>query len=185
MNMHIKTLMLCAAMVAMVANTPLFAQNEEKGSVMTVRECDYDTLNADDTTILGYVFMKQYYLDYLDDDKDAVVKKVYKPTMEDVREAEQLLRSKYIYIMPKTNDNNGQKTRPELKWYTRQYVFGVDENGKKYVWINALRIEDGSYLTESVSKGIVRVRDGGNYFWNVLLNISDSKILGKMINGEA
>ena len=173
-----KIMLVCAAMVAMAA----YAQSDEKGSVMEVRVCDYDTLKADDTTILGYVFMEQYYLD----ERETVVMKVYKPTMEDVREAERLLRSKYFYIMsPEKIDKLGRETRPRLKWYTRQYVFGVDENGKKYVWINALRVEDDSYLTERVSKGIVRVRDGGNYFWNVLLNITDGKVLGVMINGEA
>ncbi len=179
-----KILMICVAMMAMVANTSLYAQSEEKGSVMEVRVCDYDTLIADDTTILGYVFMEQSYLDNLDDDK-VVIKEVYKATMEDVREAERLLRSKYFYIMPAKRDKLGRETRPRLKWYTRQYVFGIDGNGKKYVWINALRLEDGSYLIERVSKGIVRVRDGGNYYWNVLLNISDGKVLGVMINGEA
>ena len=105
--------------------------------------------------------------------------------MEDVREAEKLLRSKYFYIMPaEKRDKLGRETRPRLKWYTRQYVFGVDGNGKKYVWINALRLDNFVSL-EEVSKRIVRVRDGGNYYWNVLLNISDGKVLGVMINGEA
>jgi hypothetical protein len=150
-----KTLMICTAMVAVVANTSLYAQSEEEGSVMTIRVYDYDTLKADDTAILGYVFMGQYDIEYLLDwDKDAVIKNVFKPTMEDVREAEKLLRSKYFYIMPaEKKDKLGRETRPRLKWYTRQYVFGVDENGKKYVWINALRLEDDSYLTERVSKG--------------------------------
>lgn len=178
-----KTLMLCAIMAAMLASSTLHAQNEEKGSVMTVRVCDYDTLKADDTTILGYVFLEQYYLD---ERETSVVMKVYRPTLDDIRNAEKLMRNKYTYIMsPEKTDKFGRETRPRLKWYTRQYVFGVDENGKKYVWINALRLENDKSYTERVSKHIIRVRDGGNYFWNVLLNITDGKVLSVMTNGEA
>lgn len=178
-----KILMLCAAMVAMITNTSIYAQSEAKGSVMTVRVCDYDTLKADDTTILGYVFLEQYYFD---EHKEIVPAKVYRPTMDDVRAAEKLLRNKYTYIMsPVKKDKLGRETRPRLKWYTRQYVFGVDENGKKYVWINALRLENDESYTERVSRHIIRVRDGGNYFWNVLLNITDGKVLSVMTNGEA
>ena len=185
MSRQIKTITICVVAMLLAANTSLYAQGEDKGPVMTIRVYDYDTLKADDTTIRGYVFMEQYCLDNLDRDKDAIIKKVYKPTMEDVREAEKLLRSKYFYIMPaEKRDKLGRETRPRLKWYTRQYVFGVDGNGKKYVWINALRLDNFVSL-EEVSKRIVRVRDGGNYYWNVLLNISDGIVLGVMINGEA
>ncbi|MCR5424320.1 MAG: hypothetical protein K6E93_06130 [Bacteroidales bacterium] len=174
-------LLACATMVAIAFGVS--AQSVEKGSVMEVRVCDYDTLKADDTTILGYVFMEQYYLDK---NIDTVVKKAYKPTMEDLRAAEKLLRSKYFYIMPtEKRDILGRETRPRLKWYTRQYVFGVDANGKKYAWINALRLENDSELTERASKYIIRIRDGGNYYWNVLLNIRDGKVLEVMINGGA
>ena len=185
MSRQIKTITICVVALLLASNTPLYAQSEEKGSVMAVRVCDHDTLKADDTTILGYVFMEQYYLDQ---NRDTVVKKVYKPTMEDVREAEKLLRSKYFYIMPaEKRDKLGRETRPRLKWYTRQYVFGVDDNGKKYVWINALRLDDDDDFVslEELSRHIVRVRDGGNWYWNVFLNISDGKVLGVMINGEA
>ncbi|MBR6898754.1 MAG: hypothetical protein IKN29_00505, partial [Bacteroidales bacterium] len=87
-----KTLMLCAMMAAMFANSPLHAQSEAKGSVMTVRVCDFDTLKADDTTILGYVFLEQYYLD---ERETSVAMKVYRPTLDDIRNAEKLLRNKY------------------------------------------------------------------------------------------
>ena len=111
---------------------------------MTIRVCDVDTMNAGDTSILGYVFMEQYKLD---DYQEEAYMRVYKPTMEEVRKAEKLLRSKYFSIMPP--ERRDRWGRAELK------------------------------------KGLVCVRDGGNYFWHTLLNISDGKVLSVMINGEA
>ena len=96
---------LLAAILFLVILTPLRAQ---EGSVMTIRVCDIDTMNAGDTSILGYVFMEQYKLD---DYQEEAYMKVYKPTMEEVRKAEKLLRSKYFSIMPpERRDRFGKKT---------------------------------------------------------------------------
>lgn len=169
---------LLAAILFLVILTPLRAQ---EGSVMTIRVCDIDTMNAGDTSILGYVFMEQYKLD---DYQEEAYMKVYKPTMEEVRKAEKLLRSKYFSIMsPERRDRFGKEDRPRLKTYTRQYIFGIDAEGKLYVWVNA--IKNNEYDPVELKKGLVCVRDGGNYFWHTLLNISDGKVLSVTVNGEA
>lgn len=176
-----KLFLLCVTMIALAAANVLHAQAETKGAVMAIRVCDYDTANSGDTSLLGYVFMEQHELD------ESLKLTVYCPSMEDVRMAEKLLRSKYTYIMPaEKRDKLGRETRPRLKSYKRQYVFGVDNEGKKYAWVNGISAKEiDDWLGERLDKGIIHVRDGGNSFWQVLLNISDGKVLYGGINGEA
>ncbi len=47
------------------------------------------------------------------------------------------------------------------------------------------QLEGDGYYSKVVSQGIVVPRDGGNWFWRVLLNVSDGTVLSAMVNGEA
>lgn len=157
------------------------AQTETKGSVMTVHVSDIDTAKTDDTTVLGYVFLQEYKIK---SNKGEFEMTAYLPTMEDVREAERLLLKKYWSIMPGKEDRWGKVTRPRLKSYVRQYIFGVTADGKRYVWVNAVSKEQTDLMDE-MKERTIHVRDGGNYFWNTLFNLDDGTMVFCMVNGEA
>ena len=185
-----KKLFLLGAMVCALGMMTAEAQTEAKGSVMTVRVCDIDTTKADDTTLVGYVFMEHYGHTIIDrsgkeDTKeDTFEMEEYTPTMEEVREAERLLLKKYPTIMPGEKDKLGRMTRPRLKSYVRQYIFGVASDGKRYVWVNAVSKEQ-TWLMDRIKEQTIHVRDGGNAFWQTLLNLDDGTMVFNMVNGEA
>ncbi len=181
-----KKLFLLGAMVCALGMMTAEAQTETKGSVMTVRVCDIDTTKADDTTLVGYVFMEHYESTSIDrSGKEHTFEMAeYTPTMEEVREAEKLLLKKYPTIMPGKKDKLGKVTRPRLKSYVRQYIFGVASDGKRYVWVNAVSKEE-TWLKDELKKGTVHVRDGGNFFWHTLLNLDNGTMVSNTVNGEA
>jgi len=69
-----------------------------------------------------------------------------------------------------------------LQRYMRQYVGYINEKGEKILWINMLW-DESSYL-EDVDKRIIMVDDGGNYYWNVKVNLKSAKIYDLQINGH-
>lgn len=185
-----KIFLVCTALLVL-AGTAAMAQTETRGAKMTVRVSDIDTSKADDTTLVGYVFMRHYSREYYEssDDFEKSIKKTfemseYLPTMEEVRAAERLLLEQYPIIMPGKKDKWGKATRPRLKSYVRQYIFGVASDGKRYVWINAVSKEE-TWLKDVLEKRLVHVRDGGHYFWQALLNLDDGTMVFNMVNGEA
>lgn len=172
--------------LAACASLQTQAQTETKGSVLAIRVNDIDTTKTDDTTLVGYVFMEHYKSTSIDlSGKEHTFEMTeYIPTMDEVREAENLLNKKYRKIMPGEKVGINTYRRPPLDSYVRQYIFGVASDGKRYVWINAISIKE-TWLMDDIKKRIVHVRDGGNAFWRTLLNLDDGTMVSNVVNGEA
>ena len=72
----------------------------------------------------------------------------------------------------------------DLKKYRRQVVAVIGPNGEKQVWVNCFRISNNSDF-DYWRQTIVRVRDGGNSFFNVIINLTKKACFDFIINGDA
>lgn len=68
-----------------------------------------------------------------------------------------------------------------LQKYKRQFIPVINANGEKEVWVNCFRSEDidHSYWRKTV----VFVNDGGNYYFNVKINLATKKYYALRVNG--
>ena len=69
----------------------------------------------------------------------------------------------------------------DLKRYKRQYVATTNSKGEKEVWVNCFCRTD----VENWRKGILIVKDGGNCFFNLKINITKETFYDLMVNGDA
>ncbi|NIG53540.1 hypothetical protein [Chitinophaga sp. Cy-1792] len=65
-----------------------------------------------------------------------------------------------------------------LKMYKRQYVGFFDKSGHKVIWVNALL----SNYPFPLSSQIIEVDDGGESFWQMLIDLKEKKGFGFSIN---
>jgi hypothetical protein len=84
--------------------------------------------------------------------------------------------------------NNGKKFSWEnnikLEEYKRQYIAIINNNGEKEVYVNCFRsksIENGDYWKNE----FIFVLDGGNNFFNVIINLTKMMYYDFMTNGYA
>lgn len=68
--------------------------------------------------------------------------------------------------------------------YYRQFVGAIDENGNKIIWVNCFYKSELGTFKEWKDK-IVYVEDGGNYFFNVKVNITKNTYTDFRVNGNA
>ena len=62
--------------------------------------------------------------------------------------------------------------------YKRQYIAVVTPTGEKLVWINCFCDTNGNW-----KKDIVEMLDGGNCFFNVMINLTKGKYYNFSVNG--
>lgn len=69
----------------------------------------------------------------------------------------------------------------DLKRYKRQYVATINSKGEKEVWVNCFcNTHNLNWRTESII-----VKDGGNCYFNVKINLTSGQFYEFMVNGEA
>lgn len=183
-----KKIILISVIAVMVGMMTAEAQTNIKGSVMNILICDIDTTQTDDTTLVGYVFLEDYETTTFDSSgkEHKFEMTEYVPRLEEVREAEILLLKKYRIIMSVEKNWLGRviTRRPDLNSYIRQYIFGVASDGKRYVWINAVS-KEATWLMDELEDRTIHIRDGGNFFWQTLLNLDNRTMVFNIVNGEA
>lgn len=117
-------------------------------------------------------------------------RKFYKPTIQNYRSAETLLISE-IKKQSLTEISNNLDTL-SIRNYYRQYSFYTNENKDSMVHINAL-----CYILDSPvdscgtitfrpwnwKKEVIFVLDGGDCFWQTLINLTTKKIEYLSVNG--
>lgn len=69
----------------------------------------------------------------------------------------------------------------DLARYKRQYLPVINEKGEKEVWVNCFCRTDNM----DWKNNIVSVRDGGNCYFNLKINLSLKTYYGLVVNGEA
>lgn len=68
----------------------------------------------------------------------------------------------------------------DLKGYKRQYVAIINSNGEKEVWVNCFCFVFGKWRKE-----IMSMKDGGNCFFNLKVNLTKEKYYDLSVNGDA
>lgn len=69
----------------------------------------------------------------------------------------------------------------ELKKYKRQYMPVINNRGEKEVWINCLC----ETRNTDWQKNLIMVKDGGNCFFNLKINLTTGRYYDFRVNGEA
>lgn len=68
--------------------------------------------------------------------------------------------------------------------YFRQYIATYNSKHEKEVWINFLCIDEKSLKKMAWKEKWIIVKDGGNSYFNLKINLSTGKIYNLMINGH-
>lgn len=115
----------------------------------------------------GYVFSKDYYVFGYSDKRCDL-------TLNDIKKSESIMHAFFAARHMK------KIIRRE---YIRQYFGFLDENGHKIVYINLIRRRSAKQF--SMSTEYVSVYDGGDDFWNILIDLNEEKVINYNINGVA
>jgi hypothetical protein len=71
----------------------------------------------------------------------------------------------------------------DLKRYKLQFIAAINSKGEKVVWVNCF-CDDGS-AKKYWAQEVVVVRDGGNCFFNLKINLTKGRYYDLMVNGDA
>lgn len=104
-------------------------------------------------------------------------------TKKEILKAEKKLSSSLKLInINLENQHNNPVIHKKLKKYKRQYIGLYDENGRKYLLINAFwsyRIK-----AEWLNK-IIEVSDGGSYYWSIKYYLDTDELIDLNVNGHS
>ncbi len=98
--------------------------------------------------------------------------------LTDVLMAEWVLRSQ----LPEVDRHISWPLPPvrlKLHGYLRQYKGYYDREGKLHVLVNAI------WNQEPKLKGFTRVKDGGNHYWQIWIDVNGLRLYNLAVNGEA
>ena len=176
---------------------------ETNGPNLPVRYCDI-TEEDKDEALIGYVFVDTSAVNWI---LPNLMKgsRIYTPELSDLRKAELILQQEYPSILGQAYDKDGHLFEEGgLRNYARQYVFLQDPKGKRYVYVNFvlmkiadLEDKEPPYRdpTDSIppppperdalSRSVIFVLDGGDAYWQALLELDNDKVLWFSINGLA
>ncbi|MGB3180491.1 MAG: hypothetical protein WBB45_03830 [Cyclobacteriaceae bacterium] len=121
-------------------------------------------------------------VDIFVDDKEAW----FKPTVNEVKKAEQLINNQ-IQKLNKDKLNQGYEKCPIIEKnftkYVRQYIGYINTSGERIILVNMLWAQDIDY--EGLDNDYILVFDGCSHYWKVKVNLSSDKIFDLEINGSA
>jgi len=124
----------------------------------------------------GYVFNKDY-LEFMSIENQ---KERYTPTELDIKLCEEILIRDIDDLISNLNLCTSI-SRKTLKKYARQYFGFENKEGDIIIWINMLYKKNVS--KSELSKDIVSVQDGGDYYWSIYVNVTKKYIYKLEING--
>lgn len=112
------------------------------------------------------------YIIYYNNDRLAEGTKSWDISRKDFALIDSLLRSKSLKNDPDDNFSTINIPEKYLENYFRQYIPYIDKNGDRIVYINAAcHKEDKKWETS-----LLVVRDGGDCYWQVKVNV-DKKVM--------
>lgn len=131
----------------------------------------------------GCIFPKEHFVfNSISDEKER-----YTPTLEDIKRAEAILADSIDFISKKEQPYRyslkPRINRKSLKKYKRQYVGFLDRKGNIVIWINLIR--DKNITEECLRSDIIRILDGGAYYWNIYINLGTKEVSYMYVNGAS
>ena len=127
----------------------------------------------------GYIFPKEHSICGFPPEQNR-----YTPNLEDIAQAEKILRDSIGTDYVKSNQKMYRKppiNKNTLKKYVRQYVGYSTEEGETiiHIYLNKGIEMDKNELSED----IIVVYDGGSNHWCIKINISTKELFDMQVNG--
>jgi hypothetical protein len=173
-----KYIIFCIVLLLNV-NFNLFSQKRECDSV-----CANDAIYVKTDDYEGVIFGPKCLKRLLIKDGDTIDAPRWTPTMQDIENAEKLIR-KYVTKKSKHHLVNQGDGCPiiyqNFDKYVRQYYGIFNKKGQKILEVNFLW-RDSKIIDEWKIKGI-KIFDGCSYYWNINVNMKKKKCLNYSVNG--
>jgi len=135
------------------------------------------TLSAQDVKN-GYIISKETYVfGYTFKEGDFR----FTPSKDDVEKAESIIMSNKDYIRRQPNAQSGRDIFRSYRRYFKQYVGAIGPEGERLILINY--IDNCRKINDSEKQELIYIIDGGNSFWNALINLDKGTIITVSING--
>lgn len=106
--------------------------------------------------------------------------KSWTPSDSDIEQAEKLFKKGFVDQARGTVNRVLYRTRDD---YYRQYVGAIDSAGDKIIWINCFCKSEVDHFKEWKNK-LAMVKDGGNCFINVTVNLTKNDYTRFDVNGN-
>ncbi len=114
----------------------------------------------------------------------------WKPTREQVEAAECILKEKLMddahrwsHVLDSSytiEDHSSAKGRIEIYWHYRQYSGATNDRGDRLVCINAFCDPNANWRRD-----LVWVLDGGDCYWQAVINLTTRRVEVFEVNGDA
>lgn len=128
----------------------------------------------------GYIIDKySYVFGYtIEEDSDNLYR--FTPTIEEIKKAEAIIISNRTLISSQPNAQSGKNIFRNYKKYFRQYVGIINNEGEKLILINFVHKSYG--INNSNKKELITVLDGGNSYWQAIVNVNQETLIYIQIN---
>lgn len=169
----------CCIVLLLNVNFNLFSQNRECDSTCT-NDAIYIKTNEYEGVILGPKCLKRLLIK----DGDTIDAPRWTPTMQDIENAEKLIR-KYVTKKSKHHLVNQSDGCPiiyqNFDKYVRQYYGIFNKKGQKILEVNFLWRE---YAYETEWKCVrLMIFDGCSFYWDISVNMNKKKCFDYWVNG--
>lgn len=144
--------------------------------------CEENKINGNEYTIIDYKpeglysFFGKAKSTTLTHDEIEHIELIIQDVVSSIIDHHNSERKKYLSKFP------DKKFLSEYAEYFRQYVPAINEYGEKVIWINFFC---GKPKTDGWKNGIVDVRDGGDCYFNLKVNLTTQKYYDLSINSDA
>ena len=132
-----------------------------------------------DSSNQGWVFKNRKQAEIADTDFEKI-EKILRESIEDYNQKQE---KEFNDIITKNPESKIRKDNfiIELDKYKRQYIVVTNPKGEKEVWINCFC----HTINKNWKHQIVFVHDGGNCYFNVIINLTTGKQHGILVNGDS
>ncbi len=152
-----------------------------------INNIQFEKLKIDDSRIVILAFKPDYFWLF----KNASNSKLNNIEISKIEKTLKIIEEKYNIVQRNTfanyrikNPNSDLKLEHltiDLSNYKRQYIAIKNEKGEKEVWVNMFCNDHfGKWQSE-----IIAVKDGGNCYFNLKINLSKNKYYDLSFNGES
>jgi len=173
-----------------------FINSVSAQKVLTFKKVSDHSIHVRGSNFDGIVFTSDDFSWMGEKEGDTINKvNIYTPS-----KAEVLLAEKILYYQIKGVDKNhkyrnGLDIYDHWKIYKHQYIFYIDQNGRKYTYINCFNIDKDdrwskttSMLSEKLNiprwyNDYIGAFDGGDDYWRARIDLQTKKIMEFNING--